>query len=371
MKGNVLTSDRKIIYGNIQKIQCRKCGLVSTSKQKIITKVEQNYKKNYSYNLSKKGDNFFFTQHGSKERTESIFEWVLSLLPKQNIVKAKTIIEVGCGNGNLLHKFANQFPDKKIIGLEINNKAIKEGRKNGLDIRKLEEYSHLKGDIIISFAVIEHTISPKKFFQLLVNLLNKDGIIVIGQPHQEKVYYDVFFADHLYHFSAKHIEDYGRFVNLIPVKKSYGVWPIDVFSLHILKQSKKNIIPKIIFRKTKIRESIKYYNSIFQNINCFLDHLDIRNNLSVFGLGEIFSLFYAYTKLKDIKIKYGIDDFPPTKNKFSFSIITSDDMNKHDVGTILFCVNPNYYKIVLRRIKNKQHSVFLPFNNMLIQTYHR
>jgi len=68
-----------------------------------------------------------------------------------------------------------------------------------------------------------------------------DGILIIGQPHQDKIYYDIFFSDHLFHFSSKHLQEYGRSLDLIEYKKSIGKWPIDSFSLHLFKKSKKEL----------------------------------------------------------------------------------------------------------------------------------
>src|SRR3990172_2914671 len=82
---------------------------------------------------------------------------------------------------------------------------------------------------LVSYAVIEHTPSPKNFLRLLSNYLNHNGLLVIGQPNQDESYYDIFFWDHFFHFSSRHIDDFGRHVNLIPIKKLSGRWPVDSF----------------------------------------------------------------------------------------------------------------------------------------------
>lgn len=357
-KGLSMLSDRKIIKKNLKKIECKNCGLVCNSQMFEKTKIEENYKKNYSYNPSYKGDTFFFSNSGFTERSTHIFEWILENISKEKLTKAKSIIEVGCGQGNLLSKFLKKFPEKKIIGLELNKDAIKIGKKKGLDIRNLAKSKNLKADIIISYAVIEHTTSPKNFLKSLANYLNPNGLLIIGQPNQDKIYYDIFFWDHLFHFSSKHIDDLGRQVNLLPVKKSKGKWPVDSFSLHVFKKTNRKIKPKIAFRKTKIRNSIKYYEKIFDKINKFLKK-NSKQNLAVLGLGEIFSIFYTYTDLKKAKIEYGVDDFPNKDSNFSFRIISSEKARKLYKGPLIFCVNPNYYSILLKKFRNNK--IFLPF----------
>jgi len=357
-KGLSMLSDRKIIKKNLKKIECKNCGLVCSSQMFEKNKIEENYKKNYSYNPSYEGDTFFFSNSGFTERSTQIFEWILENISKEKLTKAKSIIEVGCGQGNLLLKFLKKFPEKKIIGLELNKDAIKIGKKKGLDIRNLAKSKNLKADIIISYAVIEHTTSPKNFLKSLANYLNPNGLLIIGQPNQDKIYYDIFFWDHLFHFSSKHIDDLGRQVNLLLVKKSKGKWPVDSFSLHVFKKTNRKIKPKIAFHKTKIRNSIKYYEKIFDKINKFLKK-NSKQNLAVLGLGEIFSIFYTYTDLKKAKIEYGIDDFPNKDSNFSFRVISSEKARKLYKGSIIFCVNPNYYSILLKKFRNNK--IFLPF----------
>ena len=361
MEGKVMVSDRKIIQGRLKKIQCCKCGLVSSEIFPDSKKIEENYKINYSYNIGQNGDTFFFTPSGAQDRSSHVFEWISNIVPRKEMARIKTIVEVGCCEGNLLAKFYYHFPDKKIIGLELNENAIKIGRKRDFDIRRLDESHGIKADLVISYAVIEHTLSPKKFLKSLCDLLNPTGLIITGQPHQDKPYYDVFFVDHLHHFSTKHIQDLARQTNLVQIKKSIGAWPIDSFSLHLFKLSNRKLISRIVYRKTQTRTSVRYYKKVFQKINLLLTKTKY-NRLAVFGLGEVFSLFYTYSELSRFGIKYGIDDFPKNKYEFPFPVISSLETSKYDIDAILFCINPKYYKIVLKKFYKRKYKILLPFD---------
>lgn len=358
-KGPSLSSDRTILETPLKKYQCKKCGLIFSDPNFENKKIVKNYKIKYSYNFSNKGDAMFFTNVGIQDRSSHIFEWIVKNLTKSELIKAKTIIEVGCGEGNLIKKFSNKFKNKTIIGFELNKKAIKIGQKKGLDIRDLKELKNIKADIIISFAVIEHTQSPKKFLKDLSEILKSNGVIIIGQPHQDKIYYDIFFTDHLFHFSSKHLKEYGKIVNLIEYKKQIGKWPIDTFSLHLFKKSKKELRPSFRYHPTKIKQSIKYYNKIFQKINNFLENeMTHKKGIAVFGLGELFSIFFCYSNLKNANIKYGIDDFPKKKIKFKFEIITTKLAKNLKNLPIVVCVNKNYYDIVIKKLSTNH--VWLP-----------
>ena len=50
-------------------------------------------------------------------------------LTKTDLKNVKTIMEIGCGEGNLLEKFSNKFKTKTTIGFELNKKAIAVGQK--------------------------------------------------------------------------------------------------------------------------------------------------------------------------------------------------------------------------------------------------
>jgi len=349
--GPSLSSDRNILLIPLKKIQCKGCGLVFSDTDSQNRNLSKNYKRKYIYNFSKKGDAVFFTNVGTQDRSSYIFEWVMRNLSKLELEKAETIVEVGCGEGNLLEKFSKNFKNKTIIGFELNKNAIKIGQKKGLDVRDLDDIKKVKADIIISFAVIEHTQSPKNFLKNLIKSLKSDGILIIGQPHQDKIYYDIFFSDHLFHFSSKHLEDYGRQLNLIQYKKSIGKWPIDSFSLHLFKKSKRNLKKNTQYHPTKVKQSIDYYKKKFKKINVFLQkEKNIQNGIAVFGLGELFSVFYCYSNLKNANIKFGIDDFPKKNHDFKFKVISSKMIKNMKKIPIIVCVNRNYYGIVIKRL---------------------
>jgi len=358
--GHSLSSDRNILEIPLKKIQCKKCGLVFSDINLQNKNLTKNYKKKYSYNFSNKEDAIFFTNIGTQDRSSHIFEWIMENLTKTELRKAKTIVEIGCGEGNLLEKFSKKFKNKTTIGFELNENAIKIGQKKGLDIRNLDDLKNVKADILISFAVIEHTQSPKKFLKNMVNVLKEDGILIIGQPHQDKIYYDIFFSDHLFHFSSKHLQEYGRHVDLIEYKKSIGRWPIDSFSLHLFRKSKKELKKSTRYHPTKVNQSIKYYKRVFERINKFLrKKKNVESGIAVFGLGELFSIFFCYSDLKNANIKFGIDDYPKKNHNFKFKVISSKTMKDSKNIPIILCVNKNYYNIVLRKLPSSQ--VWLPF----------
>lgn len=92
------------------------------------------------------------------------------------------ILDVGCGTGSnikLLKKFG------QVLGLEPEKSMAEYCQKNDLKVVncKVEDYQELrKFDLITAFDVLEHIKDDRQIIQKFVNLLNKDGYILITVP---------------------------------------------------------------------------------------------------------------------------------------------------------------------------------------------
>ena len=129
-------------------------------------------------------------------------DWILPQLPEN----FQSLIEVGCGEGFLLEKIQAQFPGKKMLGFEGSRKACELARSKGLSVeRKLvvndgEELPH--ADVILLVNIIEHIEGIPNFLAALKNALNEDGRIIFCLPIQNHAGYDIFFAEHIWHFTV-------------------------------------------------------------------------------------------------------------------------------------------------------------------------
>lgn len=360
LTGKVLRTNNMIVDSQLKKIECVNCGLVRDGISIKEKKLENHYSIHYKGHLISNEKAVFFTNKGSEERSKFVANWISKILIKSSKQKIDSIIEVGCGSGELISQLMKIYPQKNIIGLEVNKEAIQIGKNRGLDIRNIADTHHLpKTDLIISYAVLEHTPNPTKFLEFLVSLIKPDGMILLGQPHQDKLSDDIFFEDHLFHFSTDHIKELGRKVNLIQITKSMGKRPLSNFSFHLFRISKRKLNKKkIFFKSTKVKNSIKYYQKGFNHLNKCLANFKPKHRLAVFGLGEFFNLFQTYTNLSSAKISLGIDDFPPEK-KFTFKIIPSSELTKEKVDCIILCVNPVYINIIKKKL-GKNHCYLHP-----------
>ena len=102
---------------------------------------------------------FFIWKHRKKihgtNPNEIFFE---KYLKKKIKIKKFSLLEIGCGEGNLLKYLSNYFPSSKLVGYDLNDYGIKDARKNKIrnvkfytkDINKVKKISGF--DFIVSKA---------------------------------------------------------------------------------------------------------------------------------------------------------------------------------------------------------------------------
>ena len=77
--------------------------------------------------VKKKEANKYFERNKNHFEKNLIDEKIISLI-KDNRLRAKNILEIGCANGNKLQQYAKLCKSKKIYGVDLSNKAIKDGK---------------------------------------------------------------------------------------------------------------------------------------------------------------------------------------------------------------------------------------------------
>lgn len=102
--------------------------------------------------------------------------------------KAKTILDIGCGEGLLAKLLLKKGVTQKVIGIDSNSTAIKLGKElysNSCKTKKMElieqSFSTMnkrrKFDYIVCSEVIEHADQPRAFIKKMCNMARKWTII--------------------------------------------------------------------------------------------------------------------------------------------------------------------------------------------------
>ena len=105
-------------------------------------------------------------------------------------VKGKNVLDAACGNGYGAYTLAN-LGAKAVTAIDLDADAIKYAKShyfgNNLSYH-CEDCFNLKPvvggfDVITSFETIEHLDDPKRFVQLLRQLIAADGCMIISAPN--------------------------------------------------------------------------------------------------------------------------------------------------------------------------------------------
>ena len=90
------------------------------------------------------------------------------------------ILDVGCGPGWFLSSLGSEW-DR--YGVEVSTYASKVARNSGaIHNGTLEEYTETGFDVIVMNHVIEHIADPVSVLKKIKNILNDDGVLIIGTP---------------------------------------------------------------------------------------------------------------------------------------------------------------------------------------------
>lgn len=116
-------------------------------------------------------------------------------------VKWGPVLDVGCGNGNLLSILKKDF---EVEGFDISDIAVKLANKRGLnvkisDVNNFKTPKKFKTILLIGFLVLSK--NPGEDLKKISKWLDQDGVIMLTIPNSTspKTYYRLFKKG-LYHF---------------------------------------------------------------------------------------------------------------------------------------------------------------------------
>jgi len=342
-----MTSDSRIVPRQLKKIRCTNCSLVRDGVEFRAEALTKHYGTSYQLNTTESGEeHIFFTPSGPVPRSRFIHDWIVQINPN---ISGK-VLEVGCGQGSVLERLAATFPQSSFSGIDLSAEAVHRADQKDLNVT-IGGSQDITGryDTIIAFGVLEHVPSPTGFLNDLREHLNNEGEVIVGQPMQDVSSYDLFFVDHLHHFTTDHVRAFGQKVGLEQIAVLAGSALVPNFSLHRFRKSQIHQ-PEMDPEPARSLPSVAEYLAAFRRVDDFLGR---HQRIAVFGTGEVFSLLYAYTDLPDAEIVCGLDDNPDRRNSnhWPFPVITPEEAPRLSVSDVLLSVNPRYNDSVTKRLR--------------------
>ena len=133
---------------------------------------------------------------------------ILNILPEN-----PTIVEIGCGEGQLLTMLSTLRPSGRYIGFDPNSKVKSENNSVEFYQELFEPTKHLemfRPDMVISRHVLEHLINPLKFLQRLsfaADWLGLKTLLFLEVPCIDRVFDSGrvadFYYEHNSHFTTR------------------------------------------------------------------------------------------------------------------------------------------------------------------------
>lgn len=200
--------------------ECSTCGLIflnpRPSEDELPTIYPSNY---YAFDLVKSDSK------NSKISVRSISGWfelrrILSILKVHGKQQAKSVYDIGCGDGSDLDTFRRILgPNIMTAGIDMSSVAVDRARLRGHDVQAGLFSSELrtseKFDVVISKHVIEHVEDPLGFLVKAGSLIADGGLLIIDTPNVDSPLRKIFGRHwggwhtprHWYLFSPKTIRD--------------------------------------------------------------------------------------------------------------------------------------------------------------------
>lgn len=332
-----MTSDARVTNVPLHKVACERCKLARNGSAATAEELSEYYRREYSLNDRVAAQEHTFVVDGiPTPRSQFIHDQIVSLLGGA-LDPTLRLLEVGCGAGELLSKFA--VSEKR--GIELSGRAVEQAQAAGLAVQQ-GGYDAVSGefDLIVAFGVIEHVPSPSHFLEALRRSLAPNGRLVLGQPIQDAVSYDIFFNDHLHHFWVDHLRLYFQKSGLAEQASRVGIGPLPNFSLHVLTRSE----PAKPSFETSVEWDLRVFQQQFAALEEFVARRPGESPLYAFGASEVLSLFDANTSLRR-HIAGVIDDFNPAAGKL--------DEVEHERPGFVLTLNPAYQEKVAARIRQR------------------
>jgi len=277
-------------------------------------------------------------EFGSKH--ESISEWILREITNDK-TKSANFLDWGCGNLNLLTqiKEINKHVKLKLFGYDKYTSPINVSEFSGITLltrvtdTKLQD---LKFDYISLIHTLEHVTNIEEELASILFVLEDDGKVFIQVPNLAKNLYDLYVADHVFHFTPESLSN-------VLSSQGFKILKMDTS----ISQKEISVVAK---RKSDVSMKDDKKDRVFNNDlemnsrvlkKCWvsaLKNLNDKKGLAIYGVGIAGSWIYRLSRDLGIEVSFFIDDNENSTN-YTFNdipIITIESLREDkNVQTVL------------------------------------
>lgn len=359
--GRLMTSDHRVTGGELKKVRCAVCGVVANAFRFRKEEIDRLYGDQYELNAAEGEEHLFFTAAGSLPRSEVFFERIRPHLPSS----CRSLLEIGCGAGNLLRRLAEALPDARVFGIDGSRRAVAVARSRSLDVnrRLLDANSRLPlSDVVVCVGVLEHVEDPAAFVRTLREAVEPDGRLIFSLPIQDALSYDVLFHDHVWHFHTEHVIHLLR-ANGLRVVATECNHPIDTL-MGLFVCEREDAAPRPVWDKDRdyarfVTRNRDAWLRVFSDVDRWLDQIGT-SKLVVFGAGEVFALLKANSHLGEVPIAAILDEDPQKVGGHLAGVPIHEPkwLATQDDIAVLPAINPRYHEPIRLRLTPHTKTVF-------------
>ncbi|MCB9554682.1 MAG: class I SAM-dependent methyltransferase [Deltaproteobacteria bacterium] len=357
--------------GTLRKVECDSCGVVANashfSEQEVLTL----YGDEYALNTSGAEEHLFFTKDGPIARSEVFCQWIAPHF----FSGPQRALEIGSGQGNLLARLSETLPQAKFSGIEGSHRAAELARSRGLDVRQGLVTGNTElpaAETIFSVNVLEHIEDIDGFLATIRRSLAASDAepsaqrLVLCLPIQNYYGYDLFFLEHVWHFTVDHVQQLlgRRGFKVLHCEHQHPInHGIGLFVCQPLDDSVDNGA-SVDGDYPWIRNNRDRWHRVFAEVNTWLETQPADAKIAVFGGGEVFALFRAFTRLGERRVVACIDEDPAkvdqTIESDGHNIIVGNIewLRKNPVDALLLTLNPKYHGMVKDKLASVVDRVF-------------
>jgi len=277
----------KPLSRNVYKLQLHQCSLCEFIFQDRSSDFNRKVLKNFYNNGPGNSSHYAKDSIYSLNEHNNYFSKI-----KPHIKISDNCLEIGCGDGYLLEKFAKEKIFKYGVGIEPSKHFIYNSLLKNMhvvnDFFPTISLTDSKFDIIYSTAVLEHIFNLEDFFNSVNKALNENGTFISIVPNQ----LSLFSKSNIGHVTPEHVNYFNEF-SLISLYKKYG------FNIDLL-----DINSRYIFVKgRKILDKVDDFLDLNSIVKRFGEYVE-SGQYSFYGAsGELFNLLNLCDKnFQEIRI---------------------------------------------------------------------
>lgn len=291
-----VSSDNKVVNKGFSIYKCTSCSHLQKIENKDMLTVYETYKKD---DLVDGQDQIKFINGKPSFRTDILIKTILDKLENK-----KTLLDIGTGTGVFLRS-CNNYLNLNMSAFDVNSRQ----KENILNIPNVNNFYTnslqnitSKFDIISMIHVFEHIQKPLETLNILKNMLNKDGVIIIQVPSIIENPNDILIYDHYSHFTQSAL--------FLILKKVFS-------NVEFIKTDIKNELTVLVTNDDKTSSfTSKEEDLEFLFLNSVNDYLkNLNENIYIFGTAPT-STYYASILKDKPNFKGFLDEDMLKENKF-------------------------------------------------------